>query len=90
MSIYKFLLLYFNTNRKENPGIIFLALIFFLSSCGPHLLSQSLTGNLQGKVTSEKGEPLIGTNVRILELNIGSSSNNDGKYVIEKYKGRFL
>lgn len=41
------------------------------------------TGTLKGKVIDkESGEPLIGANIIIKELNIGAATNVDGNYII--------
>jgi hypothetical protein len=69
---------------KITAVIIFFMINFLSSLPGSLLYSQSGLGSLKGKITSEKNEALIGTNVRIIELNTGSSSDKEGKYNIEK------
>lgn len=46
-------------------------------------------GRITGKVMDEKGDPLPGANIRIVELNRNFSGNNDGSYSIEVNPGTY-
>ena len=45
------------------------------------------TGTISGKIVDEKGEPLPGASIKILELNTGVQSNPDGTYRINVAPG---
>ena len=46
-------------------------------------------GKISGKIVDEKGEPLPGASIRILELNTGAQSNPDGTYTINVTPGTY-
>lgn len=59
---------------------VFILLNIFVLSC---LSVSAQTGTLSGKVVDKvTGEPLIGANVIIKELNIGAATDVDGSYKI--------
>lgn len=59
----------------------FIILILFLSLF--FSVQAGITGKIQGRVTdSESGEPLIGVNVVIKEIEQGAASDKNGRYVI--------
>ncbi|WP_354329228.1 TonB-dependent receptor [Pedobacter sp. CG_S7] len=44
-------------------------------------------GKISGKIVDEKGEPLPGASIRILELHTGVQSNSDGTYTLNAAPG---
>ncbi len=56
------------------------ALIFCISISCNTIFSQSITG----KITSKNGENLSGTNIKILNSNLGAVTDSDGKYQFKK------
>jgi TonB-linked SusC/RagA family outer membrane protein len=66
---------------KHYFTIIRLAVIFLLSVCST--LTYSQTGNLTGKVLSEKREGLIGATVKLKGSAIGGACDLDGNYSIK-------
>lgn len=59
----------------------FLLILIVLSTAG---LSTAQTGNLQGTVTGENGEPIPGVNILVTDHSIGGATDADGNYRIEK------
>lgn len=53
--------------------------LFSLSSAW----GQSNTGIIEGKITSSEGEPVAGANIAIKENQKGTSSDNNGKFIIQ-------
>jgi len=51
------------------------------------LIKNENPGKISGKIVDEKGEPLPGANIKILELNTGTQSNPDGTYSISVAPG---
>lgn len=51
------------------------------------LIKNENPGKISGKIVDEKGEPLPGANIKILELNTGTQSNPDGTYSINVAPG---
>ncbi|MEY4541908.1 MAG: hypothetical protein RLZZ306_3665 [Bacteroidota bacterium] len=56
------------------------ALIFCVSISCNSIFSQGITG----KITSKNGENLRGTNIKILNSNLGTVTDTDGKYELKK------
>ncbi len=59
--------------------ICFIITLFSLSSAW----SQPNTGIIEGKITSSEGEPVAGANIAIKENQKGTSSDNNGKFIIQ-------
>jgi iron complex outermembrane receptor protein/hemoglobin/transferrin/lactoferrin receptor protein len=62
-------------------------LLFLLSTIGTPFLaatanSINVSGSIEGTVTQENGDPLVGVNVRFPQLNRGASTDANGRYSI--------
>ncbi|KAA2238390.1 TonB-dependent receptor [Chitinophaga agrisoli] len=57
-----------------------LYILCFLLLAWPSALSGQTTRNVQGLVTNDKGEILIGVNVRVKGSNTGVTTNTEGRY----------
>ena len=57
------------------------ALFLGLVALAP-VVQAGTTGKLTGKVTDEKGKPVVGANIRIEGLRIGALSDDEGTYVM--------
>jgi len=67
----------------ERKYYLFLIIFFFASN----IFSQSFIIN--GKVTDEKGNPLVGANILLQGTVIGSASNQNGEFILRKLKRKF-
>ncbi len=66
---------------KSNNFKLFLLLMILIFQAG--LLIGQTTGKISGKVVDKKtGEPLIGTNIIIMEENVGAATDMNGDYYI--------
>ncbi|MDP4115930.1 MAG: TonB-dependent receptor, partial [Bacteroidota bacterium] len=66
--------------EKIKIKMSFFLLVFCLFL--PALLNAQTTGKLAGRIVDEKGEPLIGANVKIVGTSLGASTDIDGYYKI--------
>jgi hypothetical protein len=68
----------------NHPGSRYLWIVLVAIALVPHLsFAQSAVGKLAGKVTdAESGEPLIGANVLVEEIQTGAATDINGEYAI--------
>lgn len=59
-------------------------LLTFLTLFSVTIINSQNTGVLKGVITTEQGEPIMGANVHIKSLSVGTTSNEDGAFILKR------
>ena len=59
-------------------------LLTFLTLFSVISISAQNIGVLKGVITTEQGEPIMGANVHIKKLSIGTTSNENGEFTLNR------
>ena len=61
-------------------------LLSFLTLFSVININAQNTGTFKGAITTEDGQPIVGANVQIKKLSLGTTSNEDGLFIFDKIK----
>lgn len=76
--------------RKSLYSTILILILLFATSMAAYAQTDQATGKIRGLVVdSETGEPLIGTNVSLLNTTYGTLTDMDGKFTINVPAGTY-
>lgn len=71
-------------------GVLLLALMMVPNGLKAGTTESFQSGKVQGIVTDDFGEPVIGATVRVKDANVGTVTNVDGRYSIDAAKNAIL